>query len=350
MKAVIINQFGSPDVLEYVDISKPIPQAGEVLVKNVAIGAWKPDCLVRSGHYPYLKKQPPMLTIGNECAGYVESVGEGVTDFKPGMPVWVVHMPGYGAYAEYTCVDQSYVTVLPETISPDIAPGLGSYTVAYSMLNDAGRGTDGKSLYILGGAGNVGTALIKIALAQGWEVISAADTLEKCKHLERIGTIHVFDCTKRDQYEAVMEFTNGRGVDLVFDQWVGEKLYPELKLLADFGMIVVYNWMEGAPKDPFFPHMVQQATHATAVRPFSTHVYDNNPERKKKLQQDVFDFISSGKVVPDFYGRMPLSEAKQAHELLDNNKIISPLIIRIHFTICCTFFIDFFHIFENFFF
>ena len=92
MKAVIINQFGSPDVLEYVDISKPIPQAGEVLVKNVAIGAWKPDCLVRSGHYPYLKKQPPMLTIGNECAGYVEAVGEGVTDFKPGMPVWVVHM------------------------------------------------------------------------------------------------------------------------------------------------------------------------------------------------------------------------------------------------------------------
>lgn len=83
------------------------------------------------------------------------------------------------------------------------------------MLNDTGRGTDGKSLYIFGGAGNVGTALIKIALAQGWEVISAADTPEKCEHLEHIGTTHVFDCTKQDQYEAVMGFTNGRGVDLV---------------------------------------------------------------------------------------------------------------------------------------
>lgn len=327
MKAVIINRFGGPDVMEYVDIPKPTPGKGEVLVKNAAIGVWKPDALVRSGRYPYLQKQPPMLTIGNECAGYVEAVGEGVTDFRPGMPVWVVHMPGYGAYAEYTCVDQSFVTALPETISPMIAPGLGSYTVAYAMLNDAGRGTDGKSLYILGGAGNVGTALIKIALAQGWEVISAADTPEKCAHLEKIGTTHVFDCTKRDQYEAVMEFTNGRGVDLVFDQWVGEKLYPELKLLADFGMIVVYNWMEGPPKEPFFPHMVQQAIHATAVRPFSTHVYDRAPERKARLMQEVFDLIASGRVVPEFYGTMPLAEARKAHELLDANQIISKLLL-----------------------
>ena len=60
----------------------------------------------------------------------------------------------------------------------------------------------------------------------------------------------VFAYTKRDQYEVVMEFTNSREVDLIFDQWVGEKLYPELKLLADFGMIIVYNGMEGAPKEP----------------------------------------------------------------------------------------------------
>lgn len=327
MKAVIINKFGGPEVLEYIDIPKPAPRPGEVLVKNVAIGVGKPDYLVRAGIYPYLGKHPPMLTIGNECAGYVEAVGEGIEDIRVGMPVWVVNLPGYGAYAEYICVDKKFVTVLPVGVPPEKAPGIGNYFVAYALLNEVGRGTDGKSLYILGGAGGVGTALIKLALLDGWEVISGADTPEKCEYLEKLGTTHVFNCTEVDQQDAIREFTNGRGVDLIYNQWVGPKFFDEFSMLADFGMIVVYNWLDGSPGQDFFPHMVSQAIHVSAVRFFSFHVYDDKPERLGTMQEKVFSLISSGKVVPEFYGNLPLSEVRKAHEMLDDSVIMGKLIM-----------------------
>lgn len=327
MKAVVINKFGGPEVLEYVDIMKPTPRPGEVLVKNVAIGVGKPDYLVRAGINPYLKKQPPMLTLGLECAGVVEALGEGVEDIKVGMPVWVVHLPGFGAYAEYICVDKKFVHFLPEGIPPEKAPGIGNYFVGYSLLNEVGRGTDGKSLYILGGAGGVGTALIQLALLDGWEVISGADTPEKCEYLKKLGTTHVFNSIEVNQHDAIREFTKGRGVDLIFDQWVGPKFFDEFSMLADFGMIVVYNWLDGTPGQDFFPHMVSQAIHVSAVRFFSFHVYDNMPERIAKIQEKVYNLISSGKVIPKFHGNLTLSEVRKAHEMLDSNVVMGKLVM-----------------------
>lgn len=328
MKAVIINEFGSIDKLIYTDIDKPAPKENEVLVKNEIIGVGKPDYMVRSGIYPYLEKQPPNLVIGNECAGYVEAVGIEVKGIKVGDPVWVVNMPGYGAYAEYTCVDQKFVTLLPASIPFEKAVGLGNYFVAYSLLHEAGRGTDGHSLYILGGAGGVGTALIKLALNDGWEVISGADTDEKCEYLKSIGTTHVFNSTTVNQYEAVKEITNQRGVDLLFDQWVGKSFYKQFDLLADFGMVVVYNWLEGSPKEDFFPHMVNHAINSHAVRVFSSHIYDSKPERFERIKNEIFSLISSNEIRPEIFDIYPLADAKEAHQLLDEGNILGKLLLR----------------------
>lgn len=331
MKAVIINEFGGPEVLQVLDVEKPVPKGKEVLVKNVAAGVGRPDSMVRSGIYPFLGKQPPMLTIGNECAGYVEAVGEDVTKVKAGTPVWVVHNPGYGCCAEYTCVDESYVTPLPAAMNPENAVGLLNYFIGWSMLHEAGRGTDGKTLYILGGAGGVGTCLIKMALADGWEVISAADTEEKCDHLRRLGTTHVFNCAKQDEKEAVMQFTNGRGVDLVYDQWVGEKLYPEFDLLADFGTVVIYNWLEGEPKENFYKPLIDHATKCIGLRIYSSHLYDTDPARMQNLQQQVFGLLLSGKVNMDeyFYGDFTLDDARQAHEILDAQTAYGKIVLKV---------------------
>lgn len=331
MKAVVIDQFGGPEVIQIKEVEKPVPKENEVLVKNVSVGVGRPDSMVRSGIYPFLGKQPPMLTIGNECAGYVEAVGEKVTKVKPGMGVWIVHNPGYGCAAEYTCVDESFVTPLPESFKAENAVGLLNYFVAYSMLNEAGRGTDGKSLYMLGGAGGVGTCLIKIALAQDWQVITSADTKEKCDHLIRLGAQHVFNCNDYDEKEEIMKATNNRGVDLVFDQWVGKKLYKELDYLADFGMIVIYNWLEGSPEEDFYPHMISHATKCNAVRIYSSHLYDTNPERMDVLRRNVFGLLMSGKVNMDeyFYGDFSLEDAKEAHELLDSQKAYGKIVLKV---------------------
>lgn len=331
MRAAIINEFGGPEVIHVVDMEKPVPTGTEVLVKNVAAGVGRPDSMVRSGIYPFLGKQPPELIIGNECAGYVEAVGDNVTKVKVGMPVWVVHNPGYGCCAEYTCVDESYVTPLPSAMKPENAVGLLNYFVGWSLLHEAGRGTDGKSLYILGGAGGVGTCLIKMALADGWKVISAADTDEKCEHLKRLGTTHVFNCSKCDEKEEIMRFTDGRGVDLVYDQWVGEKLYPEFDLLADFGMVVIYNWLDGEPKESFYQPMLDHAKKCLAVRIYSSHLYDTNAERMKRMQQEVFSLLMSKKVdmTEYFYGDFSLEDIQKAHEILDAQTAYGKIVLKI---------------------
>lgn len=330
MKAAVIDTFGGPEVIHVIDVEKPVPTGKQVLVKNKAAGVGRPDSMVRSGIYPFLGKQPPKLTIGNECAGYVEAIGPDVTKVKAGDPVWVVHNPGYGCCAEYACIEEDYVTPLPAAMKPENAVGLLNYFVGWGLLHEAGRGTDGKSLYILGGAGGVGTCLIKMALADGWEVISAAETEEKCDHLRRLGTTHVFNCAKCDEKEEIMKFTNGRGVDLVYDQWVGEKLYPELDYLADFGMIVIYNWLEGEPKESFYKPMLDHATRCNAVRIYSSHLYDHRPERKKKMQQEVFKLLLSGKVDMNeyFYGNFTLDDVVEAHRLLDSQKAYGKIVLR----------------------
>lgn len=328
MKAVIIEEFGGPEVLKYVDIPTPKPGPGQVLVRNVAINVGKPDMLVRSGQYPYLKGQLP-LVLGNESAGYIEAVGEGVEDMPIGAPALVIHKPGFGAYAEYICVDKQYITLLPKEIEPQKAAGLAFFEIAYGMLNDAACGAKGKTLYILGGAGGLGTAIIKLALNDNWTVISSADTDEKCEYLRRIGAHHVFNCLKADTKEEIMNFTNGVGVDYIFDQLVGKTFFDQFDILADFGLIIVYNWLYGSPDTDFFPYMLNQAIHCSGVRPFSFHVYDNKPERMSEIENNVLSLIANGEVEPEFFGEpWPLSNAKEAHRLLDNGDIIGKMILN----------------------
>ena len=155
MKAAVIDRFGGPEEIYYTDIEKPVPGPDEVLVKNVYIGVGKPDYIMRSGICPFLEAKPPKLVVGNECAGIVEAVGADVKGIEPGMHVCVNSGLGYGAYAEYIAVPQKFVTVFPDEFPLKYAPGFLNYMVAYALLNEIGRGTDGKSIYIYGAAGGV---------------------------------------------------------------------------------------------------------------------------------------------------------------------------------------------------
>ena len=157
MKAAVIDRFGGPEEIYYTDIEKPVPGPDEVLVRNVYIGVGKPDYIMRSGICPFLEAKPPKLVVGNECAGIVEAVGSDVKGIEPGMKVCVNSGLGYGAYAEYIAVPQKFVTVFPDEFPLKYAPGFLNYMVAYALLNEIGRGTDGKSIYIYGAAGGVGT-------------------------------------------------------------------------------------------------------------------------------------------------------------------------------------------------
>ena len=331
MKAVVLSAFGGPEVLHYVDMPKPVPGPDEVLVQVHYVGVGKPDFVMRSGICPFLDRRPPDLICGNECAGIVEAVGANVTAFAPGMRVCVNSGLGYGSHAEYMAVPQKFVTPLPEGFPLKYATFLLNYSVAWAMLNDVGRGQKGQSIYITGGAGGIGTAVVQTALLMGMTVCASARSDEKCDFIRALGAQCVFNSTKVSEKDAILEFTQGKGVDIVFDQFVGQRFAGQFDYLADFGTIVIYNWLDGSPEVDQLRTIIDRSTHAHGVRSFSFHVYDDKPQRRAYLQNICLERIQSGEIVPHLYADLPLSEARKAHEWLDGQKIMGKVVLHTKF-------------------
>lgn len=328
MKAVIINEFGGPEQLIYTDVAKPTPRDNEILVRNEIIGVGKPDYLMRSGNDPYLEDKLPGLIVGNESAGIVEAVGKSVRNIKVGDAVAVLNGTGCGSHAEYSCAEERFAIVLPKGLSPRQVPGVLNLQVAYALLYEVGRGTDGQSLYIAGAAGGIGTTLIQMAKDKGMDVIASASDEEKCAALRQVSADCVFNYKTTDVKEAVLNYTNGRGVDLIYDQVCGPDFKNQFDYLADFGQIVLYNWLKGSPELDQLETIIKRAWHGNAIRCFSFHAFDDKPERRLANAQKCFEMIRDGRVKPLVYKDLPLSEARQAHELLDAGKVIGKLIMH----------------------
>ena len=328
MKAAYINSFGGPEQIRYGEMPKPVPAADEILVRNIIIGVGKPDFLVRSGNDPYLAKALPGLIIGNESAGVVEAVGEDVRDIRPGDNVAVLNATGCGSHAEYSCSKEQYAIRLPDGVEPEMVPGVLNLQVAYALLFDAGRLTEGNSMYISGAAGGIGTTMVQMAKAFGIKVIASASTGEKCDVLRCLGADTVFNYKDADEKTSVLEATEGRGADVIFDQTAGVSMASEFDYLADFGQIILYNWLDGSPELPQLDTIIKCAWHAQAIRSFSFHVYDDKKERRLANAAKCFDMIRDGRVKPYVCKDFPLAEAKAAHELLDSGSAIGKIIMH----------------------
>ena len=329
MKAAYINEFGGPEVIKFGEMPKPIPAADEILVRNIIIGVGKPDYLVRSGNDPYLEEAlAGGLIIGNESAGIVEEVGSDVKDIKPGDKVAVLNATGCGSHAEYSCSKEQYAIKLPEGVEPEMVPGVLNLQVAYALLFDAGKLGAGDSMYISGAAGGIGTIMVQMAKAAGIKVIASASTDEKCSVLKQLGADTVFNYKEDDEKTIVLEATEGKGADAIYDQTAGKKLAGRFDFLADFGQIILYNWLEGSPELPQLDTIIKRAWHAQAIRSFSFHVFDNKTERRLANADKCFDMIRDGRVKPYVCKDFPLEQARAAHELLDSGKAIGKIIMH----------------------
>ncbi|MBQ3321259.1 MAG: zinc-binding dehydrogenase [Firmicutes bacterium] len=328
MKAAYINSFGGPDVIQYGEVPKPVPAGDEILVRNKIIGVGKPDYLVRSGNDPYLAKDLPGLVIGNESAGIVEEVGPDVKEIRPGDKVAVLNATGCGTHAEYSCSKEQYAIKLPEGVEPEMVPGVLNLQVAYALLFDVGKLSEGDSMYISGAAGGIGTTIVQMAKSAGVHVIASASTERKCDVLRNLGADTVFNYKDADERTEVLEATEGNGADVIFDQTAGKELAGEFDYLADFGQIILYNWLNGSPELPQLETIIKCAWHAQAIRSFSFHVYDNKREKRLANAAKCFDMIRDGRVKPYVCKDFPLAEAKAAHELLDSGRAIGKIIMH----------------------
>lgn len=240
MKAIEIQQVGGPDVLKLADIPTPTPKTGEALVKVHASGVNFVDVYFREGRY---KKDLPFVG-GQEGAGVVEAVGDGVLDLKPGDPVAWSSVPG--SYAEYAVVPAAHLVKVPGGLDLKLAAavmlqGMTAHYLAYSTF----ALKPGDVALVHAAAGGVGLLLTQMATQAGARVIATVSTEEKAKLAREAGAAEVILYTTSDFEAETKRLTEGRGVDVVYDS-VGKVTFEKsLNCLRPRGMMVLYGGSSG---------------------------------------------------------------------------------------------------------
>lgn len=326
MKAVVLHAHGGPEVLELAEFPIPQPGAGEVLIKMKKAGISRPDKLMRSGTYPWTNDILPFYP-GLYGAGTIAAVGEGVSEFTVGQSVYVEHPIACGCYAEYKVAPIQYVTAIPESTDPGLASIATSSLIVWGMLTECFPHAEGKTLYIQGAAGSIGTAVCQIAPLLGIRVIASASTEAKCDYLRSIGSADVFCYTQNDVKETVLRLTDGKGADIIMDQSIGDGLIPELDYLSDMGTVLMYNNTKGSPSGDLIGEMVKRFGRCPAIRAFSFHYFDDKPELLRKKKQEMFSLLQQGKIRPHIGAVFSLDDVQKAHELLDSGDFFGSIVL-----------------------
>jgi NADPH2:quinone reductase len=325
MKAIQIAVSGGPEVLVAVDVPTPSPGDGEVLVRTQTIGVGKPDVLFRTGAYRW---RPPLpATPGAEMSGTIEALGRGVEGLRIGERVLVYRFAG-GCYAEKVVAAASDVMALPDSVDFDDAVSIPNYQVAYALLNVAARGIDAKTVYVNGAAGGIGSAIIQLCRLNGIAVIAGASSDEKCAFARAQGADHTINYARDNAVARVLELTGGRGADLILDHIVGKDFTDNLDMLAPLGLIVSFNALGGLPEKDLFKEMRAHLPRSPAVRCFTMHSFDHDPEARRKVAQATLELFAAGKVKPPVFARLKLGEASRAHEMLDARQVLGKIILK----------------------
>jgi NADPH2:quinone reductase len=238
MKAMVLKSFGGPESFELRDVPKPVPHAGQVLVRVHATSINPLDYQVRRGHYPDLVQLPAIT--GHDVSGVVEEVGAGVTTFSPGDEVWYTPQifDGPGSYAEYHVAPESIIGKKPASLSHLEAASLTLVggTVWEALIVRAALRV-GESILVHGGAGGVGHVAIQLAKALGARVLTTVREANS-EFARSLGADVIINYEKEDYVDAIMRETGGRGVDVVFDTIGGNTLSRSPDTLAQLGRVV----------------------------------------------------------------------------------------------------------------
>jgi len=305
MKAILVHEFGGPEVLKLEEVPTPRPAAGQVLVRIHAVGVNPYDTYMRSGLYPVKPALP--YTPGSDAAGIVEAVGEGVTKVKKGDRVYTAKTLT-GAYAEYALTLESQVHPLPAKIT--YAQGAGiwvPYGTAYHALHQCTKARAGESLLIHGASGGVGIAAAQMASAMGMTVLGTAGTEKGLELAMREGAHHVFNHTKPDYREQILKTTGGLGVNLILEMLANVNLGHDLKLLATHGRVIVIGSRGDVTISPRDIMSRQGSILAFAV-------WGLTEAEEKEIHAGILAGLENGTLRPVIGKEIPLSEAPRAHK------------------------------------
>ena len=320
-KAVRYHKQGGPEVMQYEDVQVGDPGPGQARIRHTAIGVNFVDTYQRSGLYPM---QLPQVA-GNEAAGVVEAVGQGVTDLKPGDRVAYTGLPG--SYCDVRLVPADRMVKLPEGITDEQAASmmLKGLTVHY-LIHTTYPVKKAETVLWHAAAGGVGLIASQWLKHLGVTVIGTAGSDEKCALAKAHGAEHVVNYSRENFVERVQAITGGKKVPVVYDS-VGKTTWEgSLECLRPRGLMVSFGNASG-PVAPVNLGILQAKGSLYVTRPtLATHI----ATRPDLLQRsnDLFNVVKSGTVKIETTQRYRLADAAQAHRDLEGRKTTGSIVLQ----------------------
>ena len=316
-KAIQIQQFGGPEVMQLIDVEVGAPGPGEVRIRHHACGLNYIDVYQRTGLY----QNPLPMTLGMEAAGVIEAVGEGVAHLKVGDRAAYASNPP-GSYSQARVMPAKTVCKLPDGIAFDTAAGmmLKGLTAQYLLKKTLPVEGLQKGDFVLfhAAAGGVGLIACQWARALGLQLIGTAGSAAKCALALEHGAAHAIDYGKEDFVARVKAITAGLGVKVVYDSVGKDTFERSLDCLRPFGLMAAFGNASG-PVAPFAPGILgpKGSLYVTRQTLF-THIATR--EATQAMADDLFAVVSSGAVKIRIDQRYPLADVALAHRDLEARK------------------------------
>ena len=322
MRALLCKQYGPPESLELVTLDDPEPGPGELLIDVHAAGLNFPDVLVIAGQYQ-VKTEPPFIP-GNEAAGVVAAVGDGVGRFKVGDSV--IAMPRGGTFAEKCVVSEALA--MPLLPGLDFAQGAGfavTYGTSYHALRQSAGLKAGERVLVLGAAGGVGITAVEIAKAMGAEVIAAASNDDKLEFARTAGADHLINYSEGSLRDQVKALTDGEGVDVVYDPVGGELALQALRSLAWHGRYLVIGFASG--DIPELPANIALLKEASIIGVWWGTWVAKNPSGHIQNIKELAALIGEGKLVPRISEKYPLEDYVDAFGAITGRRALGKVVL-----------------------
>src|SRR4249920_524326 len=338
---IIVTHYGGPDALRVVEEERPEPKGDEVRVRVLAAGVSLPDIMAREGVHP---ETPPLpFTPGWDLVGVVDRLGAGIAGIEPGQIV--AALPIHGAYAEFVCLPQRELVPVPSGLDAAEAVSLVlNYVTAYQMLHRSAKVRPGQRALIHGAAGGVGSALLQLGRLAGLQMYGTCSS-RGASTVSDLGGIPI-DYQHQDFVKEIHHLT-GEGVDVVFDSIGGTHMWRSRKALRSGGTVVAYGLTSSlrggrlasgrsGGRHPFRGIAIFGLYIAGGwLLPSRKRVVPYSIQWLKRLRpawfrQDLialFDLLQQKRIKPLIAQRLPLAEARQAHELLGQGGVTGKIVL-----------------------
>lgn len=322
MKAIVCKHWGPLDDLILEDLPDPVVAPGQVVIDVKAAGVNFPDVLTVQGKYQVKPELP--FTPGNEFAGVVSSVGDGVGAFKPGDRV--IGFTRTGAFAERVAAPAEALVPVPPGMDFDVAASITlTYGTSHHAIADRGGLRAGETMLVLGAAGGVGLAAIEIGKALGACVIAAASTDEKLAVCRAHGADALINYSREDLRDAVKAATDGKGPDVIYDPVGGAYSEAALRSIAWRGRHLVVGFANG--DIPKLPWNLMLLKGASVVGVFWGEFVRREPAANLAAMRQMLGWMTEGKLKPLVSKRYALAETARALNDMADRRVTGKVVI-----------------------